>query len=156
MPLSQHAFAAAACAPARLPTETRPLHQVLFTDILMRWLDTANVAGAATLPLAVLYLMQARTPSPSHAVVPTSTGACILLAYPHDAQLPTNQASPNEYLAVANADLETLQAEACLISWETQGTVQEPVCGTVSFDSVDDGYLCVMDESSGSLKWVCA
>ena len=57
---------------------------------------------------------------------------------------------------MANADLETLQAEACLISWETQGTVQEPVCGTVSFDSVDDGYLCVMDESSGSLKWVCA
>ena len=90
----------------------------------MRWLDAANVAGAATLPLAVLYLMQA---------------------------------SPDEYLAVANADLEALQAEGCFVSWETQGTiVEEPVCGPISFDSVDDGYLCIADESSGSLKWMCA
>jgi hypothetical protein len=32
---------------------------VLFTDILMRWADSANQAGTAILPLAILYLMQA-------------------------------------------------------------------------------------------------
>jgi len=96
--------------------------KVLFTDILMRWLDISNVAGCAILPLAVLYLMQA---------------------------------SPTKYLAQANADLAAIEDEACLIEWQTDG-VEVPICGAVSFDSTDDGMLCVESYSSGSLKWVCA
>eukprot|EP00326_Haptolina_ericina_P024591 CAMPEP_0181181806 /NCGR_PEP_ID=MMETSP1096-20121128/7537_1 /TAXON_ID=156174 ORGANISM="Chrysochromulina ericina, Strain CCMP281" /NCGR_SAMPLE_ID=MMETSP1096 /ASSEMBLY_ACC=CAM_ASM_000453 /LENGTH=167 /DNA_ID=CAMNT_0023270341 /DNA_START=214 /DNA_END=717 /DNA_ORIENTATION=+ len=91
--------------------------KVLFTDILMRWFDTANGVGYAVLPLAVLYLMQA---------------------------------APSEYLSVANADFAELEAEACLIALE------EPVCGRASFDSTDDGMMCVEDYSSGKLRWACA
>jgi hypothetical protein len=98
---------------------------VLFTDLLMRWLDAANVAGCATLPLAVLYLMQA---------------------------------SPDDFLATANRDAKVMaeDAEACLVTWETVGEAVESVCGAVSFDSTDDGMMCVEDYSTGSLKWVCA
>jgi hypothetical protein len=89
---------------------------VLFTDILMRWADRANTAGNFVLPLAVLYLMQAK---------------------------------PSTYLATAEADLAEIEEEACLIAME------EPVCGKESFDSTDDGMICVEDYSRGSLRWVC-
>jgi len=41
-----------------------------------------------------------------------------------------------------------VEAEACLVDAQ--------ICGSASFDSVEDGMVCVEDTSGGKLRWVCA
>lgn len=61
------------------------------------------------------------------------------------------------YLATPDATAEDVAAavdglfndvEACLVEAE--------ICGPVSFDSSEDGMVCVEDYSSGKLRWECA
>ena len=36
-----------------------------------------------------------------------------------------------------------------------QAKMNKGVCGELSFDSTDDGMICVEDPSSETLKWIC-
>ena len=41
--------------------------------------------------------------------------------------------------------------EACLVVAE-----DEPTCGALSFDSTDDGMVCVETYEDGKLRWACS
>ena len=50
---------------------------------------------------------------------------------------------------------------ACLDIFDKQGMVKKNardapmLCGEISFDSAEDGMVCIEDYSSGKLRWVC-
>lgn len=47
---------------------------------------------------------------------------------------------------------EPLEEEACIIIGDKELGTEESVCGTMSFDSSDDGMVCVETPDD---KWVC-
>ena len=44
---------------------------------------------------------------------------------------------------------------ACVTVVDKQSRVEKNVCGEMSFDSADDGMVCIEDPSSETLRWIC-
>ena len=54
-----------------------------------------------------------------------------------------------------------LYRSAATAKWTEQKEIcieheKETICGSASFDSRDDGMVCVADPESSTLKWICA
>ena len=72
--------------------------------------------------------------------------------------LPFSFYNAGRYYSEEEANWKASEADACLLGTDNSVVDQmaEAVCGSLSFDSTEDGMMCIETNVDGKLRWVCA